>query len=288
MRKKCPLAAAIPVLALAVIWFAVASGPAEPRGGYVGSEACKACHEDTFKNFMVSVHAEAKNPEGKVVGCEACHGPGQDHAEAGGGKGTIFAFKATDSAEEKANRCLACHAERKSAFHYKSSNHMNANVACSDCHRPHAAVGKDRLLKTETPYACIVCHQEMLSQTVLPDHHRMWEGMVKCWDCHKQHGRSDRMQLGGFKNEMCFKCHTNKQGPFLYEHGSVRVEGCTICHDPHGSVNRHMLRFQKVADLCFSCHAEVPSFHTRFNSTTQCTNCHNSIHGSNLDPFFLK
>jgi DmsE family decaheme c-type cytochrome len=237
---------------------------------------------------MISVHAEAKSPDGKLLGCEACHGPGQDHAEAGGGKGTMFAFKATDSAAEKTNRCLACHAKEKSSFYYRSADHMKGNVTCSDCHHTHAAAGKDKLLKTETPYACISCHQEMLSATVFPAHHRMWEGMVKCWDCHNQHGRSDRTQLEGFKNEMCFKCHTDKQGPFLYEHGAVRIEGCIICHDPHGSVNRHMLTYQNAADLCFSCHAEAPSFHSRFNATTQCTNCHNAIHGSNLDPFFLK
>jgi predicted CXXCH cytochrome family protein len=95
--------------------------------------------------------------------------------------------------------------------------------------------------------------------------------------------------LGGFKHEKCFTCHTDKQGPYVFEHLTSRVEGCTSCHDSaHGSVNRHMLSYQRVADLCNSCHTVVPGFHTRFVNTSQCTNCHSQIHGSNLHQAFLQ
>jgi len=98
--------------------------------------------------------------------------------------------------------------------------------------------------------------------------------------------------LGGFKDETCIDCHTDKGGPFVFEHGSVQVEGCVACHTPHGSINRHLLTFQSTGELCYSCHATVPGFHVgtppRFTFATNCTNCHSSIHGSNLDPFFLK
>ncbi|MDW7983493.1 MAG: cytochrome c3 family protein [Acidobacteriota bacterium] len=74
----------------------------------------------------------------------------------------------------------------------------------------------------------------------------------------------------------------------MFEHGSSLVEGCTTCHDPHGSPNRRQLIFQSTADLCHSCHATVPGFHIRFRPDTQCTNCHSAIHASNLSPYFLK
>jgi len=49
-----------------------------------------------------------------------------------------------------------------------------------------------------------------------------------------------------------------------------------------------MLTFQNVTDLCYSCHANAPSFHSRFTKDTRCTNCHSTIHGSNLSEVFLK
>jgi hypothetical protein len=49
-----------------------------------------------------------------------------------------------------------------------------------------------------------------------------------------------------------------------------------------------MLKFQRTAELCFSCHAQVPGFHSRFTLDTVCTNCHATVHGSNFDRFFLK
>ena len=106
------------------------------------------------------------------------------------------------------------------------------------------------------------------------------------------HGRIGRVRLAGFKQEACIDCHTDKGGPFIFEHGSSKVDGCVACHTPHGSVNRHMLTFQATGDLCYSCHAVLPSFHggtpQRFTANTNCTNCHSSIHGSNFDPFFMK
>ena len=49
---------------------------------YVGSETCKACHEDQFKSFSTTKHAKLANLESwknKVQGCESCHGPGKAH-----------------------------------------------------------------------------------------------------------------------------------------------------------------------------------------------------------------
>ena len=55
-------------------------------GDYVGSEACKDCHEDQFKAFSHTSHASLAKISGwkeKVTGCEACHGPGKAHLEEG-------------------------------------------------------------------------------------------------------------------------------------------------------------------------------------------------------------
>ena len=82
----------------------------------------------------------------------------------------------------------------------------------------------------------------------------------------------------------------------MFEHAASKVDGCTACHTPHGGPNRHMLNHQQVGELCYSCHAAVPQFHlgfspvgaARFDEKTVCTNCHVTIHGSNLDRLFLR
>src|SRR6185503_9753811 len=53
-------------------------------GDYVGSESCKECHEEQFKNFTGTKHSKLKNVDAwkdKVQGCESCHGPGKKHLE---------------------------------------------------------------------------------------------------------------------------------------------------------------------------------------------------------------
>src|SRR5262249_19750206 len=64
---------------------------AAPVGGkYAGPDVCVACHEDQAASYAKTIHAHVLAGEGRPEsdrGCEACHGPGAEHAEAGGGKG---------------------------------------------------------------------------------------------------------------------------------------------------------------------------------------------------------
>src|ERR1035437_7002308 len=69
------------------------SGAPQPAGhDFVGSNACKTCHADVWLNFYKNPHyksvASGKEPPEKA-GCEGCHGPGQAHVAASGGKSTI-------------------------------------------------------------------------------------------------------------------------------------------------------------------------------------------------------
>jgi len=53
---------------------------------YIGSDACKDCHEDQFKNFSHTSHAQLTKLASwkeKITGCESCHGPGKAHSEEG-------------------------------------------------------------------------------------------------------------------------------------------------------------------------------------------------------------
>ena len=285
-----------------------ASAAAQQEAGYAGSETCAVCHQDRFDDYRLSIHYQTESGPWAERGCEGCHGPGQPHADSGGDPSLIFSFtEPTHSVADKVARCLNCHERDAKNFTYRASGHMQGSIDCAACHKPHANSSQDRLLAREVPpdrlvmgaalESCLGCHQEVRADANLNERHRMLEGMVTCADCHKQHEPSARARLGGFKQETCTACHTDKSGPFVFEHLSQRVDGCTACHAPHGSVNRHMLDYQSVGDLCYSCHVEVPGFHRgfgpstippRFDSTTNCVNCHTSIHGSNLDPAFLR
>ncbi len=258
------------------------------RADYVGSEICRECHEEQYRNYKMSIHYLTEKMNLEVKGCEACHGEGSAHVDAGGGKETIFSFKSAVPAEMKIEKCLNCHNKEGKYFLFRGSDHMKGSITCSDCHDTHPEMGRDKLLTKEGYKLCLSCHRELAEKIVLNERHRIAEGIVKCVDCHEVHQQSPRARLGGFKQEACFKCHTDKQGPFIYEHGALRVEGCTACHEPHGSVNRYMLSHHRTAELCFSCHTAVPIFHNRFTADSVCTNCHSTIHGSQLSPFFIK
>ena len=120
-----------------------AAQPADkPEGDYVGAEVCVTCHADQEKSFvhtiMGNAMAHAKTPLEKL-GCEACHGPGKTHVEAGGGKDTIpvrFTKDSNTPVEERNAACLSCHTKGNQMF-WRGSPHESRAMACVDCHQVH-------------------------------------------------------------------------------------------------------------------------------------------------------
>ena len=106
---------------------------------YVGSDACKDCHEDQFKNFSHTSHAQLTKLAGwkeKVTGCESCHGPGKAHIEEGDPK-KIISFK-NKSSKETSETCLACHAGREEHNNFRRGEHWRNDIGCTDCHAAHS------------------------------------------------------------------------------------------------------------------------------------------------------
>ena len=52
----------------------------------------------------------------------------------------------------------------------------------------------------------------------MPSHHPIAEGKLDCQDCHNIHGGSTSFVQDFSKNELCYSCHAEKEGPFVYEH----------------------------------------------------------------------
>src|ERR1700674_199005 len=106
---------------------------------YVGSEECKICHDDIYKNFEMSPHWKTLLDDrggASKQGCEACHGPGQDHIKGGGDTTKIFSFKRA-SAKAVNERCLECHASGKDHANFARSAHNENNLSCLSCHSSH-------------------------------------------------------------------------------------------------------------------------------------------------------
>ncbi len=269
-------------------------------------QSCETCHGPA------KAHADA---------VEAAHGDEAEIAKALK-EHPVFAFNG--SSEENASHCLGCHTTSKMQDFFGESEHAGHGISCNQCHSPHLVdevkdLSKgdmtypqayffqlpklpdetrwlhNSLLKQSEPQLCYGCHQTVQADFALPDHHRVPEGFMKCTDCHNPHGTVNMVSLATSSvNETCTKCHVEKHGPFVYDHPAVSVSGCITCHNPHGTTTQHLLVRREGRQLCLECHtgfhnqAQVPHSRLGFQTSGECVRCHVSIHGSNLDPNFLR
>ena len=155
---------------------------------YAGTETCKSCHEYEAGSYDKSPHS--KMPPGKHQGpewqgCEACHGPGQEHAESGD-PAKIIRFPAL-SREESSRRCLKCHGSSPRQANFLRSEHAQNNVGCLDCHSMHAPKVQAKLLKAQQPQLCYSCHKDVQPGASRSFHPEVKEGLANCSQCHKPH-----------------------------------------------------------------------------------------------------
>jgi DmsE family decaheme c-type cytochrome len=280
-------------------------GATGPASQYVGADTCKTCHEDIVNNFQANPHwnSTLKVNGTEVHACETCHGPGQAHVESGGDKSKIFVFEG-QRADVISGRCLTCHAASHPQGNFMRSQHFKNGISCIECHSPHHAREKNALLLQDQPTLCYRCHTDVRAAFSMPFRHRVNEKLIQCTDCHNPHGSylpKRALRTTASQEMVCFNCHRDKQGPFLYEHLAVKGEGCTACHTPHGSTNPRLLRVFPVNILCMQCHTQVfisptqqvngipaiPTFHNQAQKYQACTLCHTNIHGSNASEFFF-
>ena len=299
-------------------------------GGYVGAERCRSCHGAEAIEYAKTPHAAIEGVKDSVTGCEMCHGAGKAHADAEeAAKGDdaktaaasklIFSFHANP--KQNSERCMQCHQSSRDQKLFAHSEHSMHGVGCNDCHATHLVeaartpqatgmgsaqenffsvpkLGEENrwlhgsLLKKPQPELCYECHGNIRAAFALPVHHRVPEGAMKCTDCHSTHGSNNRFELVRNGSETCVQCHTEKRGPFVFEHPASRIEGCMACHSPHGSTNRMLLARREERLLCLQCHVNptginVPHSRQSFQTRGDCTRCHAVIHGSNFDVNFL-
>jgi predicted CXXCH cytochrome family protein len=233
--------------------------PEVPGAKYIGSKECEQCHEEIYRDFATADHARLITGGSNALpaGCESCHGPGSVHSESGGEVLPPYAFTA--------GRPLAA---------------LDARPAL-----PPARAMEE---------VCYTCHADIRGRFHLPSHHPVPEGKLSCTDCHSPHKGSAHASGGTrmlSQNEGCLQCHPAQRGPYVFEHEAVR-DGCTSCHDAHGSINAKMLTVRD-ANLCLKCHFLQPSGgrlliggsdHTVRVQQGNCwtAGCHEAVHGSRV------
>ncbi|MSU60270.1 MAG: hypothetical protein EXS35_19220 [Pedosphaera sp.] len=188
---------------------------------------------------------------------------------------------------------------------------MPGQSGCESCHGPgskHIEAGGGRGKFIVNPgrdaTACFQCHLQTHAEFNLPQHHPVLEKKMNCVQCHDPHGADILKPAGGLAmarlNQSCAQCHREQTKPFVFEHEALR-EGCAVCHNPHGSINKAML-VERDNNLCLKCHAQQQGslagangiYIGRENHTDKLklggcwsAGCHTAVHGSNFSPHQL-
>lgn len=203
--------------------------------------------------------------------------------------------------------CEECHSDITRDFPTATHARLMASganakhIGCESCHGPgslhvESGGGLHTIVNPgKSPEACLQCHLEVEARFHLPHHHPVLEGRMNCTNCHNPH-KGPAIKGGGTnlagEVDTCMQCHTAQRGPFVFEHEALR-EGCTFCHQPHGSVNPRMLT-ERNATLCMKCHFQQQTTageiviggrnHSTFLTRGACwsAGCHEAVHGSNV------
>lgn len=201
--------------------------------------------------------------------------------------------------------CMQCHEDHTAKFatatHAKVAfaEEARGNTGCETCHGAgslHVKSGGARgtiVNPQKSPETCFQCHLDKRGEFSLANSHGVLAGKMSCGDCHDPHEGNMIKGTGAAlesESETCTKCHTAQKGPFVFKHNATK-EGCTACHNPHGSVNQKML-VARDANLCLRCHMEVTTTpgvifaggedHRSRITTGTCwtAGCHEAVHGS--------
>jgi DmsE family decaheme c-type cytochrome len=276
---------------------------APPAGGWTAAD-CSTCH-DTAVNAAFEHSAHARQDQA----CAKCHKNVSEHfqAKAAGAADAPNPSLKKISAKELNDICLSCHEKAKQASWY-GGMHERRDLACTSCHSIHNYKSAKAQLKTvKDSETCYTCHKQMRAKMQRTSHHPVREGKMDCSSCHNPHDSTQpKMVSAASVNDKCYECHTEKRGPFMWEHAPVR-ENCVQCHDPHGS-NHPRMTVAKQPQLCQRCHMLSGHQGVLFDATSGvggptvaapavngvnqiaislrtlnrgCPNCHITTHGSN-------
>ena len=253
--------------------------------------ACVNCHESLASQFRPTAHGKAMEfgLGSQELTCATCHtGDLQRHIDTGNPR--FVSNQVKEKPEAVTATCLSCHLTDKQRMFWRGSPHESAGVGCLSCHSVHKKSDSKSMAKATQAETCGSCHASERNATMRRSTHLFRDergtSRMQCSTCHNPHGsQTEKLINANSVNEMCYSCHQEKRGPFLWEHAPVR-ENCLTCHSPHGSNNERLLTLRSP-QVCQSCHAQqrhqvvVGRPNAMWNINRSCSNCHSFIHGSN-------
>jgi predicted CXXCH cytochrome family protein len=237
------------------------SGEVKTKTGYTGSNTCQACHDKQYISWKSSKHAALFKTEQKDtqtcntchstainntdqatmennVGCEACHGPGEEHVSGGGDKTKIVS-------DNSADICGRCHngnqAENSSwADEYKPGMKLadlkGLKLIPVDADKLAPSV-KD-IHPSLTYNMWLVSGHAKTPDRAIEINGKKWEGPITCAACHNPHSSPDKAQLIMDSKELCKSCHS--QAAVLKGFGAKDIEETRSLHTAAACIACHM------------------------------------------------
>jgi hypothetical protein len=223
------------------------------------------------------------------VQCEACHGPGSEHA------GDTTAIRKSYDA----NLCGRCHSRKQDLW--EASGHgkppltsASGSASCNGCHTAQGFVVEMRKQEGADPHAALFAVSD-INRPVIPYEDRRG---TTCSACHEPHKRTAKMNAAGkdpqlrayggvrFRNSavawmgeaaVCAMCHQSRTdttagsnemnirraphdstaSEMLAGTNAVHFAGWTYSVSPHGQPARFIAPGKTMARQCLSCHADV-------------------------------
>ena len=150
---------------------------------FTSSSTCQECHQEQQARLTTASHTG--------IGCQSCHGPLLEHAEAGD-KATADQVAVRVPTDEVCGQCHSKAVGRPEAFRQITPGPHYA-TQCLECHDPHTGIAN------RPP---IVLHP--------------LDNLPPCLTCHGPEGfktRNQRHPAGSEDDKRCLECHAAGRGP---------------------------------------------------------------------------
>ena len=229
---------------------------------------CADCHSTNLqKNYIASADSFHTTWSSINVSCEACHGPGQEHANfmqtEQAAKASIRRIRedlrltGAASQEEQINQCAQCHALREELT--GTYRHQGDFLDHYSPTLPHpAAYYADGQIREE-----VYVYGSFLQS-------KMFGKGIECTDCHDPH--TLELKANVTDNSLCMDCHEPRYNtPDHHFHApNTEATQCVSCHMP----GRYYMEIDFRRDHSFR--IPRPDLSSKFGTPNSCNGCHES------------